>query len=39
MAAVDHGDSKNILTGEDLIKMSQEKTRRLHRKMTGRELK
>lgn len=38
LTAIDAGTGKKILTPEDLIKMSQEKTRMLHKKMTGREL-
>ncbi len=39
ITVVDAYDKKKIITGEDLIRMSQEKTKRLHKKMTGRELK
>ena len=39
ITAVDAHNKKKTITGEDLIKMSQEKTKRLHKKMTGRELK
>ncbi|MEE8360095.1 MAG: nickel-dependent hydrogenase large subunit [Candidatus Omnitrophota bacterium] len=39
ITVVDAYDKKKIITGEDLIKMSQEKTKKLHKKMTGRELK
>ncbi len=38
ITAVDAYNKKKVLTGEDLIKMSQEKTKKLHKKMTGKEL-
>jgi len=38
LTAIDRKNRKSVLTGEDMIKLSQEKTRRLYKKMTGREL-
>ncbi len=38
MTVVKRGEDK-VLSGEELIKLSQDKTRRLYKKMTGKELK
>ncbi|NQT05973.1 MAG: nickel-dependent hydrogenase large subunit [Candidatus Omnitrophica bacterium] len=38
MTVVNRKDKKTILTGEDMIKMSQDKTRRMYKRMTGKEL-
>lgn len=38
ITAVDAKSGKAVLTSQDLIKMSVDKTKRLHKKMTGREL-
>ena len=39
MTVVNPGNKKIALTGEDMIKLSQDKTRKFYKKMTGRELK
>ncbi len=38
MIVVDPANKKTVLTGDDLIRLSQEKTKRLYKKMTGKEL-
>ena len=38
MTAMDAESRKTILTGEDMIRLSQEKTKKLYKKITGKEL-
>ena len=38
MIAIDGAKKKTLFTGEDMIRLSQEKTKRLYKKMIGREL-